>query len=105
MAEPKRQLKFANWNAHSMLNKRQEIEAMLSLHDLEILCITETWLVPDLVFEVFGYLTFRLFRRSGRGSGILILIRNESAVTDLDLPIPVQYSFDAVDLSAPHLAL
>ena len=76
MAVPKQQFKFANWNAHSVFNKRQEIEAMLSLHDLNMLCITETWIVPDLVFEFFGYLTFRCVRRSGRGGGVLILIRN-----------------------------
>ena len=97
MAQPRRRFKFAYWNAHIV--KRQDIEAMLSLHDLSMLCITETWLVPDLVFELFGYLNFRLDRRLGRDGGVLILIRNEFAVTDLDLPIPVGDTFDAVALS------
>ena len=39
---PKQQFRFANWNAHSVLNNRQKIEAMLSLHNLDMLCITET---------------------------------------------------------------
>ena len=33
MVESKKRFMFANWNAHSVLNKKQEIEAMLSLHD------------------------------------------------------------------------
>ena len=55
MAESVRRFRLANWNAHnSVLNKRQEIEAMLSLNDLDILCVTETWLDPDSVFKFFA---------------------------------------------------
>ena len=68
---------------HSVLNKRQEIETMLSLHDLDMLCVTETWLTPDYVFEFFGYSTFRCDRRLGRGGGVLALIRSELAVTGI----------------------
>ena len=70
MAESFRRFRFANWNAHSVSNKRQEIEAMLSLNDLDLLCVTETWLDPESVFEFYGYLTFRCDRRIGRGGGL-----------------------------------
>ena len=72
MTEPGKRFRFTNWNAHSVLNKRQEIEAMLSLYDLDMLCVTETWLTPDFLFEFFDYLTFRCDRRLGRGGGSLI---------------------------------
>ena len=99
MAESKKRFRFTNWNAHSVLNKRQEIEAMLSLHDLDMLCVTETWLTPDFVFEFFGYLTFRCDRRLGRGGGALILIRTELTVTKMDLSIPYRNAFEMVGLS------
>ena len=99
MPKSKRRFNFTNWNAHSVLDKKQEIEAMLSLHDLDMLCVTETWLTPDFVFEFFVYLTFRCDRRLGRGDAALILIRNELAVTKMDLPIPYGDAFDAVGLS------
>ena len=95
MAESSRQFRFANWNAHSVSNKWQEIEAMLSLNDLDLLCVTETWLDPESVFEFYGYLT----RRAGRGGGVLILVRRELAVVDLDLPGFADGGLDAVGLS------
>ena len=99
MSEPGKRFRFANWNAHSVLNKRQEIEAMLSLYDLDMLCVTETWITSDFVFKFFGYLTFRCDRRLGRGGGSLILIRSDLAVTRLDLTIPYGDVFEAVGLS------
>ena len=99
MAGPVRRFRFANWNAHSVLNKRQEIEAMLSLGDLDMLCITETWLDPDSVFEFFDYLAFRCDRRLGRGGAALILVRSKFAVTDLDLSGAIDGGLDAVGLS------
>ena len=64
-----------------------------------MLCITETWLTSEHVFEFFGYLTFRCDRRQGRGGGVLILIRNELVVTGMDLPIPYGDVFEAIGLS------
>ena len=72
---------------------------MLSVYDLDVLCVTETWLTPDFVFEFFGYLTFRCDRRLGRGDGSLILIRSELAVTRLNLTIPYGDVFEAVGFS------
>ena len=103
MAESRKRFRFPNWNAHSVFNKRQEIEAMLSLHDLDMLCVTETWLTPDYVFEFFGYLTFRCDRRLGRGDGALILIRSDLAVTGMDLPIPYGDAFEAVGITVRSL--
>ena len=99
MAESGKRFRFANWNAHSVLNKRQDIEAMLSLHDLDMLCVTEIWLASEHVFELFGYLTFRCDRCLGRGGGALNLIRSELAVTRMDLPIPCGDAFEAVGLT------
>ena len=72
---------------------------MLSLYDLDMLCISETWPAPDFVFEFFGYLTFRCDRRLGQGGGSLILIRSELAVTRLNLTIPYGDVFEAVGIS------
>ena len=51
------------------------------------------------MFKFFGYLTLRCDRRSGRGGGVLILVRNKFAFTNLDLLIPFGKALDAVGLS------
>lgn len=37
-------LKFAKWNAHSVLKKKAEIDIILAEFDLDVLYVTETWL-------------------------------------------------------------
>ena len=72
---------------------------MLSLHDLDMLCVTKSWLTSEHVFEFFGYLTSRCDRRLGRGGGALILIRSELVVTRMDFPMPGGDAFEAVGLT------
>ena len=59
MRSTERGIRFAVWNAHSVNNKRADIEYLLHDRELDILCITETWLDVDVAFEFFGYLTYR----------------------------------------------
>ena len=71
MGSSERSLRFSVWNAHSVRSRRAEVESILSERELDILCITETWLAPGDVFEFFGYLTYRCDRVGGWGRGSL----------------------------------
>ena len=72
---------FAVWNAHSVNNKRADIEYLLHDRELDILCITETWLEEGVAFEFYGYLTYR-FDRPGGWRGWLCY-SGSSAVTSM----------------------
>ena len=63
-------LRISVWNAHSVRSRRVEIESILSKWDLDVFCITETWLDPDDVFEFYGYLTYRCDQVGGRGADL-----------------------------------
>ena len=56
MGSSERGFRFSVWNAHSVMSRRAEIESILSEWELDVFCITETWLDPDDVFEFYGYL-------------------------------------------------
>ena len=44
--------RLATWNAHSVYNRRSEVESLLHTHELEILGVTESWLRPGDVWEL-----------------------------------------------------
>ena len=69
-----------NWNAHSVCNKRPEIESLLHLHDLDILGVTESLLRPGDVWELPGFMSYRADRLEGQGGGVLILVKREFRV-------------------------
>ena len=67
MGSSGRGLRFAVWNAHSARSRRTEIESILSEWDLDVFCISNTWLASDDVFEFYRYLTYRCDQVGGRG--------------------------------------
>ena len=92
---------FSVWNAHSVNNKRADIEYLLHDRELDILCITETWLYEDIAFEFFGYLTYRCDRPGGGGGGSVILVREDLSI----LPLSVDGSWcDRLEVVAIRLS-
>ena len=65
---------MATWNAHSVYNKRPVIEVLLHTQGLDVLCVTESWLNPEDVWEVPGFMSYRADRPEGQGGGVLILV-------------------------------
>ena len=61
--------RIATWNAHSVYNKRLEMEALLHTQGLDILCVTESWLRPGDVWEVPSFMSYRSNRPEGQGGG------------------------------------
>ena len=63
-----------HWNARSMYNKLDEVIHLLEDSDCEIMCISESWLTPDIDDEMIlhqGYSIYRSDRdeKSGKTRG------------------------------------
>ena len=73
--------RLAIWNAHSVYNKRPELEALLHAQRLNVLCVAESWLRPADVWEIPGFASYRSDRLDGQGGGALILVGREFQVS------------------------
>ena len=83
-------LRILYWNARSISHKK---ELKKILQNVDIFVCVETWLndddtwcnndVNNGVFDITGFKTFRKGRPNRQGGGILILIRNHLAYTDI----------------------
>lgn len=69
----------------SVRNKFHKLEKLLFNNDIDILCLTETWLRSDVVFPVpTGYKMYRIDREM-RGGGVAILVKVENQSRELEL--------------------
>jgi hypothetical protein len=66
-------LKIVTWNAHSVFNKKSEIDNFLKDHEPDFFCISETNILPNVNFEFNNYVIFRVDRKSG---GVAILAKD-----------------------------
>ena len=71
-------------NAQSIVKKHLELEALVDIHDPDIIGITETWLnnkVSDKEYCIEGYQKpvrqDRLDTKDGRGGGVMLFIKND----------------------------
>ena len=62
-------------NARSIANKFSKLSAIVKNHDPALVGITESWLQPEMKFNLPGYLTFRCDRDS-KGGGVLLCIKS-----------------------------
>jgi len=67
-------------NARSIVNKVDELNLYITEEKPDIVGISETWLHPDIddsEFQFDGYQVFRQDRKTGRGGGVALLVRND----------------------------
>ena len=66
-------------NAQSLINKIDELEQVINQNNIDIACITETWLNKDVIScHIDNYTTYRNDRSDGRGGGgVLCFVRND----------------------------
>ena len=60
-------------NARSLLPKIDELSLLLSIHPIEFIAVTETWLndtVPEQLIYINNYNIFRNDRSYNRGGGL-----------------------------------
>ena len=83
--------RLSSWavvNARSINNKLPELHHFISSNNLQVLCVTETWLdstVPNSVIAPAGYSVFRHDRLT-RGGGVAVFCRNDVSVENVAIP-------------------
>ena len=87
-------------NCNHILNKLDELYllAIDNSNDLEILCLSETWLddfTPDSVCALPGFKTYRKDRATGQGGGVLCYVHND--IVTLSAQINFGSSVDIID--------
>lgn len=82
---PKKHVRFININARSIVNKINQLEALLLSHNPHIVVITETWLHSNIRDEDLVPPAYKIFRkdRSTRGGGVAVLIKSDIPATRL----------------------
>ena len=82
-----------NINARSLsTEKRDELQAIVDLYNVSIVCITETWFkeyIGDESVSLYGYNLERKDRTHGRAGGVACYVRNDVLYKRLDsLEVP-----------------
>ena len=68
----------------------EEIRLLVSEKNLDILCISETWLHPNVNDYCIRIPNFNIFRHDvGRGAGVCIYVRDSFKVTQIDMNTPI----------------
>ncbi len=83
-------------NARSVVNKLLDLNNLLSISNLGLICITETWLNPSitdgLICNGQNYSIFRKDRTPPtHGGGVCVLVNNVFFKA-VQVPIPLRYS-------------
>ena len=66
-------------NVNHVLNKLDELHALVEIYKFDVVCITESWLnesVPNHLCDFGDYSIFRRDRTSGLGGGVLCYVGN-----------------------------
>ena len=70
------QIVIKHINAQSLIPKLDEIKKLIENEDLDILCISETWLQPNILDDLISIKNYNVFRNdnplNSRGSGACI---------------------------------
>ena len=88
-AAPRGLVRIGHLNAQSITNKLDDITILLRDQQLDILCLSETWLWPQISDQLLafpGYCILRRDRDSRRGGGVAILHRSEMQVQRMQMP-------------------
>ena len=75
-------------NAQSLLGNKEEIELLVREKELDVLCISETWLCNDFPDDYIHIPEYKVYRcDKGRGGGVCIYIRDVYTVVPLEIDI------------------
>ncbi len=78
-------------NAQSLLGNMDEIRLLINVRNIDVLCVSESWLLPDLPDTYVNIPGYKIFRcDSGRGGGVCIYVKNVLSVNIINLNVPKQ---------------
>lgn len=75
---------ICQWNARSLFDKKEELLSFVSVNNVDCFIICETWLKENQNFSMPGFIISR-FDRPSRGGGVLIAIKKNFFIKNLDL--------------------
>ena len=84
-------------NAQSLLGCKEEVKLMLESRNIDILCISETWLSPNIQDKFVNIPFYNIFRNDqGRGGGSCIYVRDDLKVTRIEINVNEQILLEDV---------
>ena len=74
-------IKCLSWNVQSLCNKTDKVCQFLTDNEIEIACITETWMSSETnhttsIIKIFGYSVTHFYTENCRGTGVAILFKH-----------------------------
>ena len=86
-----------------MQPKLDEIEIMLIVRNIDILCVSETWLTPTVQVRFINIPDFEIYRHDrGRGGGVCVYARNDLQVTLLSTEVHEHTQVEDIWLSIQY---
>ena len=79
------QIKIAQWNCEGISKKKEALKIFLHKEKIDIACLQETHLNPNLRSLVRGYQCFRQDRPNRPKGGVLILVSNKIAAQEITI--------------------
>ncbi len=76
-------------NVMSLVPKIDELALVVGNHNLDIICISETWLknqIPDDAVQIHNYTLLRRDRKEREHGGVCLYIKNSYSISVLDVP-------------------
>ena len=70
-------INIMNWNARSLNNKKIEFVEFMTEKNIDVACITETFLEPCKNFGISGFSVLRKDRTHEKGGGVALIIKNQ----------------------------
>ena len=96
-------LRIEHINSQSVRSSLDEIEIMIKEREVDILCISETWLEPNVEDKFINIPNFKIFRcDSGMGGGACIYVRDDLQVTLLNSNIAKHTQVEDIWLSIQY---
>ena len=87
-------LEILQWNARSILRNLGEFQKTVDEVKPKVICLTETWLKPNIGFSLRDYDVFRKDRENFDEGGVAILVRRELIYIEISLNI---YNYGSID--------
>ena len=76
-------------NVQSLLCRKNEIEVFLNGRDVDVLCLTETWLTSNIPDSFIDFPNDTVYRcDKGRGGGCCIYVKSTLSVNKCTLNVP-----------------
>ena len=87
-------------NSQSLQSHLDEIKILIADRNIDILCMSETWLLTETPNAYVNIPNFKSFRcNQGRGGGVCIYVRNQLKTNVINLPVSKQPGIEDVWVS------